>query len=591
MEKNTIWAIVLSSIVLIGSLLLQNYFFPPQKAVVTEQEVANSNTEVVIEQEIPEEKTIQTVVNATDNIPEEQITVNTGKAKIILTNKGGDIISYELLEHNDKDGYVQMADSISEMNRACSVSFGNAVNNIINENFVVTKISDLIYSFSKEFTVKNVNGSSSTFVLTKKYTFNENDYLFKLDITIDGNDQMQYLDFNQSAYTLRTSPQIGPYFDRKKDKYENRTFMSFTNNKQKKQVLGNNQMKTYDKDYSWTGVAGKYFTFLVVPETPINMGDVTYSTQLDKNDYANAQVMLTRNPIMQNSVTDTYYIYVGPRTEQDLRIYNRSTDNEWKLSGLRLNDSLNTSGLLSWLEIAMKWIMEMIYKVIPNWGVAIIIMTILLCLVIYPLTKKSSESTLKMQEFQPKIQELQTKYKDNPEKMNVEMAKLYKETGYNPLMGCLPLLIQFPLIIAMFNLFNNYFEFRGAMFIPGWIPDLSVGDSIYTLKFNLPLLGNQIRLLPVIYLISQLFYGKMTSASTPTQSNGQMKFMMYGMPIIFFFLFYNSPSGLLLYWTVSNILTMVQQIFINRMMKAKKAEMEKSKENEIPVFVPRKKKK
>ena len=591
MEKNTIWAIVLSSIVLIGSLLLQNYFFPPQKTVVTEQEVANSNTEVVIEQEIPEEKTIQTVVNATDNIPEEQINVNTGKAKIILTNKGGDIISYELLEHNDKDGYVQMADSISEMNRACSVSFGNAVNNIINENFVVTKISDLIYSFSKEFTVENVDGSSSTFVLTKKYTFNENDYLFKLDITIDGNDQMQYLDFNQSAYTLRTSPQIGPYFDRKKDKYENRTFMSFTNNKQKKQVLGNNQMKTYDKDYSWTGVAGKYFTFLVVPETPINMGDVTYSTQLDKNDYANAQVMLTRNPIMQNSVTDTYYIYVGPRTEQDLRIYNRSTDNEWKLSGLRLNDSLNTSGLLSWLEIAMKWIMEMIYKVIPNWGVAIIIMTILLRLVIYPLTKKSSESTLKMQEFQPKIQELQTKYKDNPEKMNVEMAKLYKETGYNPLMGCLPLLIQFPLIIAMFNLFNNYFEFRGAMFIPGWIPDLSVGDSIYTLKFNIPLLGNQIRLLPVIYLVSQLFYGKMTSASTPTQSNGQMKFMMYGMPIIFFFIFYNSPSGLLLYWTVSNILTMVQQIFINRMMKAKKAEMEKSKENEIPVFVPRKKKK
>ena len=171
MEKNTIWAIVLSSIVLIGSLLLQNYFFPPQKAVVTEQEVANSNTEVVIEQEIPEEKTIQTVVNATDSIPEEQITVNTGKAKIILTNKGGDIISYELLEHNDKDGYVQMADSISEMNRACSVSFGNAVNNIINENFVVTKISDLIYSFSKEFTVKNVDGSSSTFVLTKKYLF------------------------------------------------------------------------------------------------------------------------------------------------------------------------------------------------------------------------------------------------------------------------------------------------------------------------------------------------------------------------------------------------------------------------------------
>ena len=218
-------------------------------------------------------------------------------------------------------------------------------------------------------------------------------------------------------------------------------------------------------------------------------------------------------------------------------------------------------------------------------------MTILLRLIIYPLTKKSSESSLKMQEFQPRIQEIQTKYKENPQKMNEEMAKLYKETGYNPLSGCLPLLIQFPLSIAMFNLFNNYFEFRGAMFIPGWIPDLSVGDSVASLNFNIPLLGNQIRILPVIYLVSQLFYGKMTNASAPAQNASQMKFMMYGMPIIFFFIFYNSPSGLLLYWTVSNILTMVQQIYINKLMQAKKAEMEKAKANEIPVFVPKKKKK
>ena len=591
MEKNTIWAIVLSSIVLIGSMLLQNHFFPPQTTVVTEQEVVVSETENLPKQTSIEEVKTQLITNNSDFIPEQEIIVNTGKAQITLTNKGGDIISYELLDHKDKDSYVQMADSVSEMNRACSISFGNAVNNIINENFIVKKHNDLTYSFSKEFTVKNLDGSDSTFVLTKKYTFNENDYLFKLDVTVDGNDQMEGLDFSNSAYTLRTSPQIGPYFDRKKDKYENRTFMALSNTKLKKQVLGNNQMKTYDKVYSWTGVAGKYFTFLVVPESSVTMGDVVYSTQLDQNDYANAQVMLTRHPIMKNNVTDTYYIYVGPRTEKDLKIYNKTTDNDWKLSDLRLNDSLTTSGLLSWLEVAMKWIMEMIYKVIPNWGVAIIIMTILLRLIIYPLTKKSSESSLKMQEFQPKIQEIQTKYKENPQKMNEEMAKLYKETGYNPLSGCLPLLIQFPLIIAMFNLFNNYFEFRGAMFIPGWIPDLSVGDSIASLNFNLPFLGNQIRILPVIYLVSQLFYGKMTSATTPAQNASQMKFMMYGMPIIFFFIFYNSPSGLLLYWTVSNILTMVQQIYINKLMQSKKAEMEKAKANEIPVFVPKKKKK
>ena len=127
----------------------------------------------------------------------------------------------------------------------------------------------------------------------------------------------------------------------------------------------------------------------------------------------------------------------------------------------------------------------------------------------------------------------------------------------------------------MYNLFNNYFEFRGASFIKGWIPDLSAGDSIYTFKFNIPFLGNHLRLLPIIYVISQLLFGKITNngGMANSQSAGMMKFMTYGMPIMFFFLFYNAPSGLLLYWTVSNIFQMGQQIIINKLMAEKKAEM------------------
>ncbi|MDR1748103.1 MAG: membrane protein insertase YidC, partial [Spirochaetaceae bacterium] len=151
-------------------------------------------------------------------------------------------------------------------------------------------------------------------------------------------------------------------------------------------------------------------------------------------------------------------------------------------------------------------------------------------------------------------------------------AKLYKEAGANPMSGCLPLLIQFPLIIAMYNLFNNYFEFRGAMFIPGWIPDLSMGDSIYTFGFDIPFLGNKLRLLPIIYVFSQLIYGKVTQTPGSAQQNSTMKIMMYGMPLFFFFIFYNAPSGLLLYWTFSNFLTMIQQIIINKAMHTGKNE-------------------
>ncbi|MGB4586823.1 MAG: YidC/Oxa1 family membrane protein insertase, partial [Rectinemataceae bacterium] len=125
---------------------------------------------------------------------------------------------------------------------------------------------------------------------------------------------------------------------------------------------------------------------------------------------------------------------------------------------------------------------------------------------------------------------------------------------------------------AMYSLFNNHFDLRGASFIAGWIGDLSLPESIWNFgTFRLPLLGwNDLRALPIIYLASQLLYGKFTQTSQPGQNASQMKLMMYGMPIMFFFVLYDVPSGLLLYWIVSNVLTIAQQMVINDMLKKHK---------------------
>lgn len=304
------------------------------------------------------------------------------------------------------------------------------------------------------------------------------------------------------------------------------------------------------------------------------MGTVFYSSKIETNNYANAQALLERKSFTDSDMNDTYYVYFGPRSEKDLKIYNTAATNTFGIDNSKLDNSL-PSDWLGWLETILKWIMEIVYKLIPNWGVSIIIMTILLKAATFPLIKKQSITTAKMQDLQPQIQAVQAKYKENPQKLQEQMSKIYKESGYNPASGCLPMLLQFLVLFAMYNLFNNYFEFRGASFIPGWIPDLSAGDSVYTLKFMIPLFGNHIRILPIIYLASQLFYGKITqnggTASAAGTSAAQMKFLMYGMPVIFFFMFYNAPSGLLLYWTVSNILQMVSQIVINNIMKQKAA--------------------
>jgi YidC/Oxa1 family membrane protein insertase len=136
--------------------------------------------------------------------------------------------------------------------------------------------------------------------------------------------------------------------------------------------------------------------------------------------------------------------------------------------------------------------------------------------------------------------------------------------------GCLPLIIQMPFFFAMYGLFNKYFEFRGAVFIPGWITDLSAPEAIFTFSnFTIPILGwDAIRLLPMLFVLTQLLYTKLMQPSSG-QANSQMKMMNTMMPIMFFFILYNAPSGLLLYWIASNVITGLQQLVTNKMKKKK----------------------
>lgn len=572
MNKNTIIAIVLSTIVVLASLILQPMLFPNTANNVAESENVTEETSAVKVEE--EKKDLSLIVEdeSNKNVEEQFFEITTKNAQIVLTNRGGDMISYKLLNHIDvdtKDG-IQMVDNVSKTNRACAVAFGDVNSPINNEIFNVTHKDENVYFFTKSISIKKEDGSVSKVILGKRYTFDPESYVFKLDILIHGDD------IENLVYTLRTSPQIGPHFDPKLNRYENRQFISFNGEKAKRQVISAKQFKSYNKDYLWNGIGGKYFVNLVVPLNPEKMDNSYYSTLInEENNYSNAQAICVRKPFSED-VEDSYYMYYGPREEKALKIFNVAENNSWKLSGLKLNECLNSNGWLGWLETILKWFMEVINKFVHNWGVSIIIMTILIKLLMFPFTKKQSLGTLKMQEIQPKIQAIQAKYKDNQQKLQQEMAKIYKDNGYNPMSGCLPMLVQFLILFAMYNLFNNYFEFRGSSFIPHWIEDLSSGDSIYTLKFDIPFFGNQVRILPFIYLASQLLFGKITGnggTAAPGTSQAQMQMMMYVMPVMFFVMFYNAPSGLLLYWTVSNIFQMGQQIIINKTMKQKKAEL------------------
>ncbi len=596
MNKNTIIAIVLSAAVLIGFFVIQTFVLRKNQSenpVVTEnvEEIetvdATTGENSVSENEIFEQT--ETTENFIQDVEEKEITVETDKVIVRFTNKGGDIISYKLKNQKDNDtgDWIQLSDSVTDFNRTCAISFGNVEKSIINDNFEIVDFTE----GDKNCTFRKIiDYQGKKYAFEKIYNFKDGEYLFKLDVNIHCLSEGG-MNFDNVSYTIRTSPQIGPHYDSKLNRYEYRQYLSYDGNKYKKKNLGSGQFKRNDKNFIWEGIAGKYFVELIIPSNPEIINAGFYSTQV-VDGYQNGQTLLERKSFNSNGVSDTYYMYFGPRSEKELRKYNVAENNAWNFSKsntsepvqYKLTQCLPTSGWLSWLEIALKWCLELLHKFIKNWGVCIIVLTILLKAAMFPISKKQSMSTLKMQQIQPKITEIQEKYKDDPKKVQAETSKIYQQIGYNPASGCLPMVFQFLVLFAMYNLFNNYFEFRGSEFIPYWIPDLSTGDSIVSWKKDIPLItsftGNKLRLLPIIYLATQIFYGIITQYGGASQNSKSMKFMTYGMPAIFFFLFYSAPAGLLIYWIVSNVFQMGQQLIINKMVEKKKGEI--SKENKNP---------
>ena len=585
MDKNTVWALILSLLVMVGAFFVNIKFIKPrqdaarqqqqielaQKEAEQKKKVEEANKQVST---LPSENQEETITPAS----ETDLTITTDKVKVLFSQKGGDIVSYQLLEHFDKDTGkgVQMADNISEFNRAFALSFGDSSGVMLNEMFNVKKEGPNDIGFYRTYDIKDSSGVSHKYLIGKHYSFKENDYVFKFDVTVKPLDGARELDVNGAAYTIRTSPQIGPHFDRKKNRNEVREILEFYNNKRfSKDIQG----KTYDRPFEWAGVGGKYFAILIKPQNVENISSVVKTSAAVENGYGNSQIFLTRLPLKNGISTDEFYVYIGPRSENELIKYNLADKNKWGILNAKFNQALRTTGVFSLVEMLLKWALEKIHIFIHNWGLAIIALTVILKIILFPLSKKSAMGTLKMQEIQPKMQAIQAKYRDNPQKLNEETAKLYKESGYNPVSGCLPMILQMFILFALYNVFNNYFEFRGASFIKGWIDDLSEGEYIWSWKREIPLLSrfsqNKLRLLPIIYTLSQLVTGKITQygGAGTAQSQSQMKFMMYGMPIFFFFILYNVPSGLLIYWIVSNVLQMVQQLLINSYMKKKRLEL------------------
>ena len=290
----------------------------------------------------------------------------------------------------------------------------------------------------------------------------------------------------------------------------------------------------------WAGTKTKYFLAAFVPmdaERPISKAFVG----------ADESIGMSLETARPASGTQDYLVYVGPLNYHDLKAFDlgleRAVDFGWKF----------ISPLSRLVFAFMLWVQ----RAIPNYGVVIILLSLIIKILFWPLTQKSFKSMRDMQKLQPALAALKEKHKDDPKKLNEEMWKLYKERGINPAGGCLPMLLQMPVFIALFNLLSRTIELRRAPFVL-WINDLSAPDVMAKLPFTLPFIGNNLSVLPILMGIAMFIQQKMSS------TDPKNKAMTYMLPIIFTVIFYRFPSGLVLYWLVNNILTIMHQYLLAR---------------------------
>ena len=292
---------------------------------------------------------------------------------------------------------------------------------------------------------------------------------------------------------------------------------------------------------TWLAGRTKYFACAIIPLGKSGDG-LRIKGQLANDAHGNQVKQYSYSLFMplygEGSEAQRFKLFIGPLNYRILKSYDVDLH---RMMGLGWKWVVEPFSILTLTAFTF------LHQFIPNYGVVIVVFSVLVKLILNPLTRRSTRSMKEMQLLQPKIAELRQKHEKDPQRLNQETMKLYKEHGVNPLGGCLPTLLQMPLLFALFVVFSSTIELRQAPFVL-WIKDLSVADTILHLPWGIPL-----NVLPLVMGATMFLQQKMT------MTDPKQKFMLYSMPIIFTFMFYNFPSGLTLYYSLFNIMSLVQQ--------------------------------
>ena len=584
MNKNSIIGLILIGLIMFGFSWYQSKEYEKQAALQAQKDsiaYVNKLQEIAIDsvkraQGVSENGAVSvnlvptykdTSLNSAGYGPGEIYTIANDKVELRFTTKGAQLYSVKINDYMtyDSTALYLIKDGASDL--GIGVYVGEQINTK-NFNFKVAECTDSSIVMQLPFS----NGG----YIQQKYWLSEGSYMMQNELSFV--DMNTVIPRNVSSIDIDWSVTI-PRLEKgyKNEKQYSKLDYYFMGDKAPEEIAkGKNESEKVVNRFKWFAFHQQFFSAIMTAEKEFSSADfdVRY---FDENDPSrnlmacSAKLRSEFNPTSDNVVLPFTY-YLGPNDYTTLKSYDLKYEKSIPLGGWMVN----------WFSrFVIIPCFDLLGRFISNYGIVILIMTLLIKLLLSPLTIKSYKSTAKMQVMKPELDKLNEKYPDQKDAMKKQQAtmELYRKAGISPMGGCLPMLLQMPLLFAMFRFYPASIELRQQKFL--WADDLSSYDSIWDFGVNVPLLGDHLSLFALLMAGTMFLYSKMTSSQMSNDPNmGAMKFMsVWFMPIMMFFICNNLSAALSYYYLLSNIITMAMTWYIRKFVVTEEKVREEMKKN------------
>ncbi|NBG66697.1 membrane protein insertase YidC [Acidiluteibacter ferrifornacis] len=489
----------------------------------------------------------------------KDIVVENDVLKLIFATKGGRIKSAELKDYQTYDSLPLV---IMDASSRFGLNFFTRNNkNIVTEelNFEVNNEGFVVTGDNEKSITFRLNAGSGKY-LEYVYTIKGNDYMIDLDLNMVGLNEVMAPRTSELLLDWKVNT---PILEKSRVDQVNKSTLYYKFVDQDVDYISerSDEKENFEADVKWVSLKQQFFNTSLIAKSAFSKYNAYGETETrpDTSKYIKTLSTSLSVPFGGSDIeTFGMSIFLGPNKHDLLENY-----------GIGLEQIIDLGwGILGWInEYAVIPVFNALDSTAMSYGIIILILTVLLKLVLFPITYKTYMSGAKMRVLKPEIAEINAKYGDDAMKKQQATMALYRQTGVNPLAGCIPMLIQMPILIAMFKFFPASIELRQESFL--WATDLSTYDSILNLGFEIPFYGDHVSLFTILMAISLAFYTKFNSqmgmgATAEGPMAAQMKIMMYLMPVMMLFFFNSYPAGLSYYYFLANVISLLQTLIIQK---------------------------